>query len=198
MMDLGQSGAGGRICQLLLRDMSSNKVQKYLVNWLDLEEVQSKQPVAIPTNEDVYLLKAPHFPAWYFFSMYDAVGQQYEWKDMHLQSKDKTERFLNDKKVCMYTMIREGWSQGFFILDTRVEGVCDISYFGLVAEAIGKGLGGWLLDQALMLGWENKDVKRITVNTCSLDHQHALSMYKSRGFRLIKSEIRERIIEQDS
>jgi hypothetical protein len=35
----------------------------------------------------------------------------------------------------------QGWPQGFFMLDRREAGICDLAYFGLVPEAVGAGWG---------------------------------------------------------
>ena len=116
----------------------------------------------------------------------------YFWEDMHLERPEIVQEFLCDSRVRMYTMIRWGWPQGFFLLDSRQNAVCDISYFGLVPEAIGRSLGGWMLDQALEIAWKAKDMKKVTVNTCTLDHPHARNLYHGRGFRVVRSEQRQR------
>ncbi len=59
----------------------------------------------------------------------------------------------------------------------------NIVLFGLLPWAIGQGLGGWLLTQAIERAWAlGPDV--VTVNTCSLDGQHALPNYQARGFAI--------------
>ena len=66
-------------------------------------------------------------------------------------------------------------------LDFRVEGTCELSYFGLVPELTGKGNGGWLMARALGLAWR-KSVARVWVHTCTLDHPAALGFYRRHGF----------------
>ena len=66
-------------------------------------------------------------------------------------------------------------------LDFRVEGTCELSYFGLVPELTGKGNGNWLMAQALGLAWR-KGVDRVWVHTCTLDHPAALGFYRRHGF----------------
>ena len=157
-----------------------------------METPPSYQRIAVPKGQDVDMVRAGDFPLWYFLTMYDAVGQDFLWEDMHLAKRDDVQDFVSDERVEMHTMMREGYPQGFFLLDRRHDGICDIAYFGLVKEAMGKGLGGYLLDQALMAGWEDENVVKMTVNTCTLDHPHARSLYESRGFSYIRSETRTR------
>jgi GNAT superfamily N-acetyltransferase len=66
-------------------------------------------------------------------------------------------------------------------LDFRVEGTCELSYFGLVPEVTGKGNGGWLMGHALALAWR-AGVERVWVHTCTLDHPAALGFYQRHGF----------------
>ena len=68
--------------------------------------------------------------------------------------------------------------------------VCEIAYFGILKEYIGKGYGGFLLSEALKIGFKNAN--RIWVHTCSLDHPNAIENYKSRGMKVFKTEILKR------
>ena len=67
---------------------------------------------------------------------------------------------------------------------------CEIAYFGILEEFIGKGYGGFLLSEALKIGFES--ASRIWVHTCSLDHPNAIENYKSRGMKIFKTEILKR------
>ena len=64
---------------------------------------------------------------------------------------------------------------------------CEIAYFGILEEDIGKKYGGYLLTEAIknsfLLG-----SKRVWVHTCSLDHHHALKNYLSRGMKIFQTE----------
>jgi GNAT superfamily N-acetyltransferase len=89
-------------------------------------------------------------------------------------------------------------------LDTKVIGLVqlqprpphevEITKFGLVPEFIGRGLGGHLLTLATRLAWDLGETSRVWLHTSSLDHPHALSNYRSRGFRPFRVEHRPREI----
>ena len=64
---------------------------------------------------------------------------------------------------------------------------CEIAYFGILEEYIGKKLGGYFLSEAIKISF-NIGSKRIWVHTCSLDHKNALQNYLSRGMKVFKSE----------
>jgi GNAT superfamily N-acetyltransferase len=74
-----------------------------------------------------------------------------------------------------------GVEVGMIELDFRKAGECLILFLGLVPELAGKGHGGWLFAQMLALAWR-KEVGRILVNTCTLDHPAALPAYLKAGF----------------
>ncbi len=164
----------------------------YRIDWLQMLEPPSADPVPCPAGEFAELVEAADFPVWYFFAMYDAVGDGYVWEDMHLADPRDVEAFVGSAGTRMHTLMRHGWPQGFFVLDFRTDGVCNLAYFGLVKQAIGRGLGGWLLDRAVALGWAGPGVRRLTVNTCTLDHPRAMPLYKGRAFELVRSETRTR------
>ena len=64
----------------------------------------------------------------------------------------------------------------------------EIASFGLAPKFIGKGLGGYLLFQAIKSAWEWKDTRRVWVHTCNLDHPNSLPNYKARGMKVYNVE----------
>ena len=63
----------------------------------------------------------------------------------------------------------------------------EISYFGLLEEYIGKGIGGYALSVAIEKSFE-KQIKRVWLHTCTLDHPNALKNYIARGMTVYKRE----------
>jgi GNAT superfamily N-acetyltransferase len=75
---------------------------------------------------------------------------------------------------------------GFFEIDARTAPAStNIAYFGLTGDFIGKGLGKFFLDCAIVAAWATGP-KRVTVNTCTLDHPRALGLYQAAGFQIIE------------
>lgn len=75
-----------------------------------------------------------------------------------------------------------GTEVGIIELDFREPGECLIRFLGLVPELAGQGFGRWLFAQTLALAWR-ADVRRVHVNTCTLDHPAALPSYLKNGFK---------------
>jgi hypothetical protein len=63
----------------------------------------------------------------------------------------------------------------------------EIRYFGLTGQAIGRGIGGRLLEHGIAAAWSLPErsgqpaTTRVWVHTCSLDGPAALSNYQARG-----------------
>lgn len=149
---------------------------------------------------DIRLDRAIDPPVWYFLALYDAVGRDYEWQDRFDQAEEDPaalQAFVRHPDVVIWTALRNGWPQGFFMLDWREPGACDLAYFGLVPQAMGTGLGRPLLQTAIATGWERPGVERMSVNTCTLDHPAALMLYQKMGFSPVRTEERTRVLVYD-
>jgi GNAT superfamily N-acetyltransferase len=55
-------------------------------------------------------------------------------------------------------------------------------FLGVVKEAVGKGRGRYLLEQALAIAWAHP-IHRFWLHTCHLDHPSALAFYQRFGLR---------------
>jgi len=143
---------------------------------------------SVPAGPYVALVAAKAPPVHYFTYLYGTIGKHYAWIDWFDRGEAAMEAFVQDPKVELFTMMLDGWPGGFYILDTRESGVCDLAYFGLMPEAVGRGLGPWLLGEAIQGGWVRPGVERMTVNTCTLDHPAALPLYQKLGFQPVRRE----------
>jgi hypothetical protein len=63
----------------------------------------------------------------------------------------------------------------------------EISYFGIFKEFFGKGIGGYLLTDAILTSF-NQKINKVWVHTCTLDHPNALKNYLARGMTIFKTE----------
>lgn len=146
----------------------------------------------LPAGPHVALIAAETPPLHYFLYLYGTVGAAYDWTDWFAKPEAEQRAFLEDADVTLFTMMLDGWPGGFFMLDRREAvhgaGASDLAYFGLMPEARGRGLGPWLLGEAIAAGWARDGTARLTVNTCSLDHPAALPLYQKLGFRPFRRE----------
>ena len=128
----------------------------------------------------------PDFQINKFF--YKQIGKSYRWIDRLIWDDLKWMNYTKNTNLEIYIMTDNEELIGFFELlfypETRK---CEIAYFGILDQYIGKKYGGYLLSEALKLGFRKK-TKKVWLHTCSLDHKHALNNYLGRGMKIFKSE----------
>ncbi|MEN3749306.1 GNAT family N-acetyltransferase [Sphingomonas sp. HF-S3] len=122
-------------------------------------------------------------------TLFRRVGEPWMWFSRLVVAEERLRGILDDPAVEIYAVAdRGGIEIGMLELDFRVEGVCELSFFGLVPELAGKGHGGWLMGHALNLGWR-AGISRMWVHTCTLDHPAALGFYRRHGFAPYRREV---------
>jgi len=169
----------------------------YTVTYLEMEERPTFDWPSLPAGSGGALLKATNPPVWYFRSLYDAVGRDYSWEDMPKRPDDVVKEWLNPDTMTLWSFIEDGWPHGFFLLEEQPDHTTDLVYFGLVPEAVGKGFGTYLLRTAILTAWQRPGLKKMTVNTCTLDHPRALATYQKAGFKPVRREDKTRILARD-
>ncbi len=122
--------------------------------------------------------------------LYRDVGGSHHWHDRSQWSGSDWSALLADASVELWTARRRGQAVGYFELK-REPGVAEIRYFGIKPGEIGRGVGGWLLSEAVRRAWQ-PGVDRVIVNTCTLDHPAALPNYLARGFVVVRREDQRR------
>lgn len=162
----------------------------YTVTFLEMTTPPKAPVPQPPVNLRLAVVMAVRPPVDWFLYLYRCVGEPYLWTDWLRAPRDEVERFIRDPEVTLHTLMLEGWPGGFFVLDTREAGLCDLAYFGLVPEAVGRGLGQWFLATAVAAGWARDGVEKLSVNTCTLDHPRALGLYQRVGFEPVRREDR--------
>ena len=160
---------------------AAGEVLDYTITYLAMEDRPASPPPS-PIGSALALIRAEDPPVSYFLYLYGTVGAAHEWTDWFEASADDQAAFVSDPGISLFTLMVDGWPGGFFMLDTREGHICDLAYFGLVPEAVGRGLGHWFLSTAVQTAWDLPNIRRLTVNTCTLDHRRALPLYQRVGF----------------
>ncbi len=114
--------------------------------------------------------------------LFERVGARWLWYS-RLAMDD--ERLRSEMGEVHAVVDRSGVEIGLLELDFRTTSEALIRFLGLVPELAGQGHGAWLLAQALALAWR-PGVRRISVNTCTLDHPAALKAYLNAGFTAVR------------
>lgn len=115
-------------------------------------------------------------------ALFRRVGEPWMWFSRLVMPDPELVAIIHDPAVEIYAVEDpRGIEIGLLEFDFRTAGEAEIGFFGLVTELTGKGNGNWLMVQALSIGWR-KDVTRMWVHTCTLDHPGALGFYRRHGF----------------
>jgi GNAT superfamily N-acetyltransferase len=145
-----------------------------VVTFLEMTERPRPRPLP-PTPFRLERWAAPD-PARYR-TLFARVGGRWLWYS-RLVMDDET---LRASIAEVWAVTDRGIEIGMIELDFATAGECLIRFLGLVPELAGKGHGRWLFGQVLALAWR-PGVRRVHVNTCSLDHPAALPAYLKAGF----------------
>ena len=66
-------------------------------------------------------------------------------------------------------------------LNFSTENECELSFFGVAKELIGRGAGRFLMTKAIEAAW-SANIERFHLQTCTLDSPQALGFYRHLGF----------------
>ena len=124
---------------------------------------------------------------WYR-DIFDRVGRPWMWFGRRMLSDAALDLILQDPKVTLHTLQKDGRDEALLELDFRQDGACELAYFGLTPALIGTGAGRYLMDQAIRLAWDG-NITRFHVHTCTFDSQQALAFYVRSGFVPYKQQV---------
>ena len=127
-------------------------------------------------------------PTTFFRYLYAEVGRAHRWTDRLGWTDDQTRGYLDGGEVSVHVLYFEGAPAGYYELRRHPDHSIEVAYFGLMADYIGRGLGGWLLTQATQAAWAERP-DRVWLHTCTLDHPNALPNYLRRGFQVVRREV---------
>ncbi len=143
-----------------------------------------------PSRADADALTVRRLPVSEFATgrqFYQEVGNDYQWIDRLVWSDRQWQEYYQRPGIEIWVGESQGVRAGYFELDARDNGSTELAYFGLLPTAIGRGLGGLLLTEAIRQAWAS-GAKRVWVHTSSRDHAGALPNYLARGFRIYNTE----------
>ncbi len=139
-----------------------------------------------PLPADTILVRLQACTVPFYRYLYWSVGHQYVWWMRNSMSDASLDSVLRDSAVSIWVLYHAGEPAGFFELDVRALPTVNLSYFGLLPHATGRGWGSRLLDAAIeaagTLGGQT-----LTVNTCTADHHRALPGYLRAGFEPVRT-----------
>lgn len=146
-----------------------------VVTYLEMEARPAARP--LPASP----LRLEHWPEPdpdRYRSLFRRVGRRWLWYSRLLMDEARLAAEMGEVHAVLDP---DGDEVGMLELDFRSPGACLIRFLGLVPELAGRGHGDWLFARTLALAWR-PGVRKVSVNTCTLDHPAALPAYLKAGF----------------
>jgi ribosomal protein S18 acetylase RimI-like enzyme len=130
---------------------------------------------------------------------YARIAAPLNWQSRRTWSDAQWTRLLARPEVHAWIARVGDEVAGMVEVEAQPGGDVEITVFGLVPEFVGRGFGAHLLTVGTRLAWQvapldSVGVRRVWLHTSSRDHPHAKPNYEGRGFRVFRTERREREI----
>ena len=156
-------------------------------NYLEINSIEDLNKGNDPQEEySLNLLEPQNFQLNKFF--YKNIGKKHKWIDRLVWTENQWIDYVSSEKVKTYVLNYKVDLAGFFeLIFHSEENEVEIAYFGILEEYQNKKLGSYLLSQAIQKSFK-RDINRVWVHTCSLDHKNALNNYIARGMKIFKTE----------
>ena len=157
-------------------------------NFLEIKSIDALiESKPLKMGYSISIIKSNDFQINKFF--YKNVGKKHKWTDRLIWSEQDWIKYSSNEKVETYILKVKEDMAGYFELniDLKLQEI-EIAYFGLLEEYHNQKLGGYLLSFAIKKSFEKKNIKRVWVHTCTLDHKNALKNYLARGMKIFKKE----------
>ena len=160
------------------------KVQRF---FLEIKKQQFSDKLPATTNKaEIYLDKAKDININKFF--YRQIGKDHFWRDRLLWSDKEWQKYVKNVNLETGVMKFETELVGFFEQEFhKKKNELELIQMGILKEHQGKKFGSFLLEHILKKAF-SRDIERVWVHTCSLDHKYALNNYLSKGFKIFKEE----------
>ena len=146
------------------------------------------EPRAAAASENLRVRPVVEPSATWYREQYRRVGENWLWFSRLNLESSTLEKIIRDPKVEVYSLMCDGRDEGLLELDFRVEGKCELAFFGLTAPLIGRGAGRFLMNYAIERAWRSP-IRCFWVHTCTFDHPSAVGFYLRSGFQPFKRQI---------
>ena len=157
-------------------------------NYLEIKSIEALIESISPDLEcSIKIVKPDDFQINKFF--YKNIGKKHKWIDRLIWSENDWIKYVSSPYTETYTLKVENNLAGYFeiIIHNSLKEI-EIAYFGLLVEYHNKKLGGYFLSEAIKKSFSKKNIDRVWVHTCTLDHENALKNYIARGMKIFKKE----------
>jgi GNAT superfamily N-acetyltransferase len=119
-----------------------------------------------------------------YLTLYRRVGAPLRWDQRLRMTEPELKELLDGDLLRIYVLRNsQGHALGLCEFDLGAFPNVEFKNFGLIPEAQGRALGGWLLGVAIREIWGSGPA-RIWLHTDTWDHPAAIRVYELAGFRV--------------
>lgn len=158
-----------------------------VVSFLRMDSPPATPAPPLPAGAEIHRETECDVARYRYF--YNNIGAEYVWWLRRTMSDRQLAALLRDPDTEIHVLSHHGQPAGFFELDRSNAPLVNLSYFGLLPDAVGRHLGYPFLCHAIAAAWQG-NTRALTVNTCTADHPRALPTYLRAGFHTIR-QVRE-------
>jgi len=150
------------------------------VTFLEMAAPPKRYP-PLPAHRQFALLRTRNIPLHFYRYLMDRVGRKWHWVNALRAEDEMLTRAIHAPGRDIRVLYMDGCPAGFFDIRTHLPETAELGYFGLMDHAVGQGIGRWFLGAAIEACWSHNP-RKVTVQTCTMDHPAALPLYQKLGF----------------
>jgi GNAT superfamily N-acetyltransferase len=117
----------------------------------------------------------------FYVNLFQNIGRNLMWFSRLIMSDEKLKAILSNPQIESFALMHGQNAIGLLELNFEAKPNCELTFFGLVKDAVGTGLGRQLMAEAINRAWA-KPINRFWVHTCHYDHPRAVAFYLAAGF----------------
>ncbi|MEO3825214.1 GNAT family N-acetyltransferase [Actinomadura sp. B10D3] len=163
-----------------------------VIEWeMEMRDAADLRPAPLPGVEMTFTLAGVP-SADVSRALYAAVGARVCWTDRFPWTHAQWRAWVERPELSTWIAMAEGTVAGFFEIEAQPGGDTEIHLVGLTPAFVGRGYGGYLVEQCTRRAWQRGELwavdsgpaSRVWLRTSSLDHPNAIATYRRRGFKV--------------
>jgi len=160
------------------------KVQRFFLEIKKDKKVN--ESLIFPTSVKILSEKDKDININKFF--YREVGKEHFWRDRLLWTDKQWKKYVGNNNLETGIMKINSELVGFYEQEFhKNKNEIELIQLGILKEYQGKKFGSFLLKYIIQNAFK-RNIERLWVHTCSLDHKYALNNYLSKGLSIFKEE----------
>jgi len=168
---------------------------------MEMRDAADLRPAPLPGVEMTFTLAGLPSPD-VNRALYATVGARVCWTDRFPWTYEQWRAWVERPELSTWIAMAEGTIAGFFEIEAQPGGDTEIHLVGLTPAFVGRGYGGYLVEQCTRRAWQRGELwalsggpaTRVWLRTSSLDHPNAIANYRRRGFKVAAESTASKLV----